>query len=181
MKEIIFVTGNKRKLGEAKSSCDLFDIHVKQHPLSIDEIQSHDPSIIALHKAAQAFEILKSPIVVNDAYWNIPALKGFPGGYMKDVAEWFTPEDFISLMKNKADRSVVITECVVYQDKTSIRTFTKEFTGTIGEAPKGNGNSIEQVAVFNGMTLAEHHDNNQFSEKPEDQIWYEFAKWYKLV
>jgi XTP/dITP diphosphohydrolase len=178
MKEIIFVTGNSRKLGEAKSSCSLFDIEIKQQSLSIDEIQSHEPSIIALQKAAKAYEILTKPLVVNDAYWTIPALNGFPGGYMKDVAEWFTPEDFISLVRNKVDKSVVITECVVYQDATSVKTFKKEFRGVIGEVPKGKGNSIEQVAVFNGMTLAEHHDINQYSEKPEDQIWYEFARWF---
>lgn len=178
LKEIIFVTGNSRKLGEARSSCDLFDIAVKQRPLAIDEIQSHDPSIIALQKAAKAYEILNMPLVVNDAYFSLPALNGFPGGYMKDVAEWFTPEDFISLIRDKPDRSVVITECVVFQDATTVKTFTKEFRGVIGEEPKGNGNSSEQVAVFNGMTLAEHHDNNQYSEKPEDQIWYEFAKWF---
>ena len=37
----------------------------------------------------------EAAIVVADTSWSIPSLNGFPGGYMKDVAEWFTPEDFI--------------------------------------------------------------------------------------
>lgn len=179
MKEIMFVTGNTRKLGEAKSSCDLFEISVIQQPLSIDEIQSYNPSLIALQKAADAYQELKKPLVVNDAYWTIPALNGFPGGYIKDIAEWFTSTDFLALLHGKTDRSVIITECVVYQDEKGIKVFTKEFSGEIAKEARGNGNSIEQVAVFNGMTLAEHHDQDQFSEKPEDQLWYEFAQWYK--
>lgn len=148
-------------------------------PLPIDEIQSHDPTEIAIKKAAAAFQQLKKPLVVNDAYWTIPSLNGFPGGYIKDIAEWFTPEDFISLLQDKTDRSIIITECVVYQDETAVKVFSKEFRGTIAEQPQGKGNSIERVAVFNNLTLGEHNDAGQFSEKPEDQIWYEFAQWYK--
>lgn len=177
MNEIVFVTGNKRKVGEAKSSCQLFNITVDQKQLDINEIQSHDPVRIARQKAEQAFELLKVPLVVNDGFWSIPSLDGFPGGYMKDVAEWFKPEDFISIMQGKTDRSVIITECIVYKDFAEEKVFTKNFIGEIGTTAKGIGNSIEQVAIFNGLTLAEHHDSGQFSEKPEDQLWYEFATW----
>lgn len=178
MNNIIFVTGNHRKIGEARSSCSLFDLTVEQHIVDIDEIQSHDPLKIAEHKATQAFQSLALPLVVNDAFWSIPSLGGFPGGYMKDIAEWFDPKDFLALMKDKKDRSVMITECIVYKDHETTKMFTKVFKGTIGEQIKGDGNSIERVAVFNGRTLAEHHDLGQFSEKPEDQLWYDFAYWY---
>lgn len=178
MKSIVFVTGNNRKIGEAKSSCDLFDILVNQKRIVSDEIQSHDPLKIAKHKAMKAYESLNLPLVIHDAFWSIPGLGGFPGGYMKDVAEWFAPEDFISIMGNKDDRRVIITECIVYKDSDIIKTFTKDFIGKMGAISAGNGNSIEQVAIFNGHTLAEHHDLGQFSEKPQDLIWYDFAKWY---
>jgi XTP/dITP diphosphohydrolase len=117
-------------------------------------------------------------LVINDAFWSIPSLNGFPGGYMKDIAYWFTAQDFISIMHNKEDRSVIITECVVYKDSKTLKVFSKNFIGQIRKIPKGKGNSIEQVAVFNGKTLAEYHDTNRFSEKPEDQVWYEFATWF---
>jgi XTP/dITP diphosphohydrolase len=178
MKSIVFVTGNQRKIGEAKSSCDLFDITVEPKQVTINEIQSHDPLTIAKHKAMKAFEFVKQPLVINDAFWSIPSLNGFPGGYMKDIAYWFTAQDFISIMHNKEDRSVIITECVVYKDSKTLKVFSKNFIGQIRKIPKGKGNSIEQVAVFNGKTLAEYHDTNRFSEKPEDQVWYEFATWF---
>ena len=178
MKKITFVTGNKRKLGEARSSCELFNIVVEQKQILINEIQSHDPLAIAKRKALDAYEITNAPLVVNDAFWSIPSLNGFPGGYMKDIAEWFKADDFISLMRDTLDRRIIVTECVVYKDSELLKVFTKEFIGMISDSPKGNGNSIEQVAIFNGITLAEHHDLGEFSEKPEDEVWYDFAKWF---
>ena len=178
MNSIVFVTGNKRKIGEAKLSCDLFNIKVDSKQVAIDEIQSHDPLVIAKDKAAKAYESIKLPLVVNDAFWNIPSLNGFPGGYMKDVADWFSAKDFISIMQDKDDKRVIITDCVVYKDSKTLKVFSKNFIGEIGNKPRGSGNSIEQVAIFNGLTLAEHHDLNQFSEQPIDQVWYDFATWF---
>ena len=86
MNSIIFVTSNQRKLGEARSSCDLFNLTVINKSLDIDEIQSHDSIKIAENKASQAFDKLHLPLVINDGFWSIPSLGGFPGGYMKDEA-----------------------------------------------------------------------------------------------
>ena len=97
MKNILFVTGNNRKIKEAQSSCDLFEIKVVSQPLDIDEIQDHDPIKITKRKAEDAFSQIKAPLIVNDAFWSIPALNGFPGGYMKDITEWFEAQDFINL------------------------------------------------------------------------------------
>ena len=36
--------------------------------------------------------------------------------------------------------------------------------------PKGKGNSIERVVKLNGKTLAEHHDNSDLAEKPDELI-----------
>ncbi len=178
MKQIVIATGNKRKIGEARSSCDLFDIKVIPMHIDQDEIQSHDPIKITKQKAKNAFRKLKTPLVVNDAYWDIPSLNGFPGGYMKDVVEWFNAEDFIILLANKKDRRILCHECVIYIDDNITKLFNKTYYGEIAKEPKGMGNSIEEVAIFNGLTLAQHHDKNQYSEKAEDQVWYDFAKWY---
>lgn len=178
MQKITFVTGNKRKVGEARSACDLFDIEVVQREFAIDEIQSLDPIKIAEHKANVAFELAAEPIVINDAFWSIPALQGFPGGYMKDVTEWFSTDDFLALMRNKSDRSAVITECVIYKDLKTTKLFTKEYQGIFSDKPSGDGVSIEQLIIINGKTIAEHHNAGDYSIKAEDQVWYDFAKWF---
>ncbi len=98
---------------------------------------------------------------------------------MKDVAEWFNPEDFINLLLDKEDRTVIFTESIVYKDETEVKIFSREYAGLIASSPRGNnGNSFDKVAEFNGRTFAESQDQGQTSHKPEDFVWYEFAKWF---
>jgi non-canonical purine NTP pyrophosphatase (RdgB/HAM1 family) len=178
VKTILFVTGNQRKVGEAQAACDDFVITVKQLTLEIDEIQSHDPLAISTHKVERAFELAKAPVVVTDTSWNIPALGGFPGGYMKDVAQWFSPQDFLNLIHPKQDKSVSFTEVIAYKDSHQTKIFQKEFWGEFASEPRGIGLSIEQVAIFEGHTLGERRAQGTFSHDPKDYVWYDFARWF---
>jgi len=179
MNKILFSTGNQRKIIEARAACDLFDIEVVPIKLDFDEIQSHDPINITLRKVEDAYKLAgSSAIVVADTSWSIPSLNGFPGGYMKDVADWFTPEDFINLIADK-DTTIIFRESIVYKDEHEVKVFSKEYTGNIANSPRGNsGNSFDKVAEFNGRTFAEGQDTDQTSHKPEDFVWYDFAKWF---
>lgn len=180
MNKILFSTGNERKIKEARAACDLFNIEVAPIKLEFDEIQSHDPLAISKQKVEDAYQLTgESAIVVADTSWSFPALNGFPGGYMKDVAEWFTPEDFINLMASKEDKTVIFRETIVYKDATEVKVFTKEYAGSLADTPRGNnGNSMDKVALFNGRTFAESQEAGETSHKPEEFIWYEFAKWF---
>lgn len=178
MKTVLFATGNERKIKEAIAGCAGFDIKIEQVKLQIDEIQSHDPKEISLHKINAAFEVTHKPTIISDTSWNIPSLNGFPGGYMKDVAEWFTPEDFWNLVKNKKDKRISFTETLAYKDENQIKVFAKEFWGEFAKTPKGTGNSIEQIAKFNGFTIGERRDQGKLSHDPKDYIWREFARWF---
>jgi len=178
MKSIIFVTGNKIKVDEAKRSCSLFEITIIQEKLDIDEIQSTNPKKVSEHKANQAFLIVKKPLVVADSFWKIQALNGFPGAYMKDVAGWFDSSDFLNLMKGKLNRDISFTESITYKDLNRTKIFSKEYEGKIVSKPRGTGNSIENIAEFDGFTLGERRSQGGFSHKPKEYIWYEFAKWY---
>jgi non-canonical purine NTP pyrophosphatase (RdgB/HAM1 family) len=103
--KIKYVTGNQIKINFAKKQLDKYNIEIEQVRLEIDEIQSEDKFAVTTDKAQKAFEILKSPLFVTDTFWEIPALNGFPGAYMKYVNKWFSSEDFLALMKNKENRT----------------------------------------------------------------------------
>ena len=180
MNKIYFSTGNERKIIEARAACDLFGIEVVPIELHFNEIQSHDPIAISEQKVEDAYTLAgKSAIVVADTSWSIPSLNGFPGGYMKDIAEWFNPEDFINLLSDKEDRTIIFRESIVYKDETEVKLFSKEYTGVVSNSPRGtSGNSFDKVAEFNGKTFAENQDQDQTSHRPEDYVWYEFAKWF---
>ena len=176
MIEIQLATGNERKLREARAACDDFGITVNQLKIEIDEIQHHESLEISKDKAAKAFKLSGRPVVITDTSWSIAALNGFPGGYMKDVAGWFSAEDFINLVDK--DRRISFTETIIYKDSKQEKIFSQEYLGVIAETPRGTGNSIERVAEFGGFTIGERHDQGGFSHDPKDYVWYQFAKWY---
>jgi len=178
---VALVSGNADKLRHARAACDLFDIHLEQLELPVDEIQSHDAEKIALHKAKQAYRLANRPVLVQDSYWNIIALRGFPGAYMHDVSAWFKPEDFLKLMEDKPDRTAVCTHTVVYYDGKHAKTFSKDFIRQISQEARGQGTTVEQVVIgHGGKTLAEIREAGELAIPVEHSVWHDFAKWYNL-
>lgn len=179
---LAFVSGNALKLRALKAAFEPFQIEIEQIDLPVDEIQSHEPEKIALHKAKQAHKLANRPVLVQDTYWNILALRGFPGAYMHDVVTWLRPEDFLALMQGKPDRTVIRTHTVVYYDGKRSKVIAKDFTGVIGDTPRGSGSSIEQLVVTTGQTRtnAELADAGELTISNEDSAWHEFAKWYNM-
>lgn len=182
MNKIIFVTGNKRKIDEANACLAEYGLEVQVEDCDINEVQSHDPQEITIEKAKAAYKAIGKPLVVNDHHWSIEALNGFPGGYMKDVNNWFEPEDFLALMLNKTNREASLTECIVYFDGEETKTFKAEFPGSIVEQPKGIGYvSFERVFKYDDAdkTIAEQHDSGgEGSSFIERSAWKQFGAWY---
>ncbi len=182
MKKVIFVTGSDRKIRHMREACESFGITVDQQTFDVDEIQSHDPIKISEHKIAEAFARTSGqPTVINDAFWNIPALNGFPGGYMKDVIEWFEAQDWLDLMANKTDRRICCTETLIYKDAHQTKMFTKDYWfEIITGPPRGEGLSMEQVVSTDGgkLTIAEEHDSPESSYTVKKYVWHDFAVWF---
>lgn len=176
--KIYFITGNARKVGEAKLACEPAGIEVVQRQVEIDEIQSTRPGAISIDKAEKAYNLAKKPLVVTDSFWRIPALNGFPGAYMKDVANWFSSEDFLSLTEKKENKKIFFSENITYKDAKTIKQFTQEYEGIIVAEPRGTGNSIENVAEFEGFTLGERREQGGYSHRPEDYVWSDFVEWF---
>lgn len=182
---IIFATGNRAKVQDFQASCAHFDIQVEQRAVALPEIQSSDPEEVAVHKAKSAYSLLKEPVVVNDSFWNILALRGFPGAYMNDLSRWLKAEDFLKLLESYDDRSVILTETYVFYDGKRTKVFSKEHRGRIATEPRGEGLSIRQIAIFgnSNLTLAEHDETNAV-EIPglgsKDWAGYELAKWLHM-
>jgi non-canonical purine NTP pyrophosphatase (RdgB/HAM1 family) len=180
---VAFVTNNVRKLHDLRQACSEFDIKVEQLKLPVDEIQSHDPEKIALHKAKQAYRLAGRPVVVNDAFWNILALRGFPGAFMSYIVGWLKAEDFLTLLVDKSDRTIGCTNTVVYYDGRRSKVFSRDIWGKITNEPRGEGLSIEQIVIFDGQeeTIAESGGaENRSTIDFKETIWCDFAKWYNL-
>src|SRR3990167_7888269 len=124
MRIVYFVTNNQEKIQIAQTVCAEAGITVKAVALDINEIQGENPELIIRDKAQRAFEKLNMPVVVSDDSWNIRALKGFPGAYMKSINHWFTPEDFLRLMDGVEDRRITLHQYLAYTDGSLTKVFT---------------------------------------------------------
>lgn len=180
--KVNYVTGNKIKFDYATQKLNKFDVELVQTKLEIEEIQSHDKLGVAIHKAKQAFEITKEALFVTDTFWEIPALNGFPGAFMKYVNSWFVPQDFLNLMKDKTDRRIFCHDSIVYIDNDGVKTFEDIVVGEIAEEIYEDGeelDSVDNLVKFEGKYLKEHHKENWQNLKEENQNWKNFAEFLK--
>jgi len=185
MKEILFATGNSRKINEANNTLSVYDFAVKPIKIEIDEIQHQDPVEITKAKARAAYEITHEPVVVSDTSWEIPALGGFPGGYMKDISEWFEAKDWLSLMARHNDKTIYCHEHVAYFDGEQLQHFVSSYKGIFIDNPRGrvdDGESIEQVVILYGdLTLAEYLAKGEIASAAEVlEHWRQFGEWYSI-
>lgn len=186
MKEILFATGNSRKIEEANNTLSPFGVAVKPIKIEINEIQHKDSTEITKAKARAAHEVVGEPVIVSDTSWEIPALRGFPGGYMKDVSEWFDAKDWLSLMASHDDKTIVCHEHIAYFDGEQLQHFVSSYRGVFISEPRGRvdaGESIEQVVIIYGnLTLAEYLTQGKIASAAEElEHWQQFGEWYLNV
>lgn len=187
MNKLSVATTNTEKFAIANYTCSKFGIPLEQVFLDIDEIQGEDPVAIVIDKAKRAYEAFGKPIVVSDDSWDIPALNGFPGPYMKSMISWFSSDDFLRLMKGVKDRRVYIQQYLGYHDGQDTTVFNKDIPGTILEEPKGNNlkapiMNVVTMDMDNGKSLTEVHEKeDKFLAdriKKQPNAWTDLAKWW---
>lgn len=177
--KIYYVTGNKYKLKHALEYTKDFDLQIEGKNLDIEEIQSHDIEKVVEHKAIQAWNILKKPLVVSDSGWEIPALNGFPGSYMNDINKWFTAKDFVNLMSGKSDRTIFLNHLIAAVRNGKVKIFVERTKGVIVDEPRGEGSALDQVVIMEGSdkTIAENQEKGLLSTNGEE-MWKKISKYF---
>jgi len=103
---------------------------------------------------------------------------------MKDVANWFTAEDFLALMKDKNDRRIILHDVVAYCDGDKLKVFRFDRDGVFVSEPHGEGMSMNQVVSMEGsggLTVAEefaHRCNDKDINPTNFQHWQKFGSWF---
>lgn len=177
-----FVSSNQRKIDNFKLFINKHGEDFEPTKLDLDELQTDNSKDLAIAKALQAFEKVHEALFVNDAGWEIPALNGFPGPYMKYINQWFKPEDFLNLIKEKTDRRIILWDyfaCVNKEGKVEV--FQESYEATILENPIGEGSSIDRITSFNsiGKAISQISDEDRLKIFGESKVWKEIADWIK--
>lgn len=187
MEKLLCATGNNVKFGIGKHTCATFGIELEQVVIDIDEIQGEDPEAIIRDKAQKAYAALGQPVVVTDDAWTIPGLNGFPGPYMKSINYWFTPDDFIRLTRDLADRRIILSQLVAYQDDKEAVVFRGDIPCTLSREARGvSGTPLMKIIILdgdNGLTISETYDAGK-EHDPErldrrSNSWKELGAWFK--
>lgn len=151
MAKLIFATGNKGKLEEARV---ILGMDVEGTSLEIDEVQSLDPVEVAVKKAKAYFSQLKKPLFVEDGSVFIKTLGNLPGPYIDSFFRALGNQGIAALLKNKKDRSAVAVVNVVYVNKSGKEyIFEGKVKGKIADNPKGDkGFGWDPIFIPTGST-----------------------------
>lgn len=171
MKDVVFVTGNPNK---AQYLADLIGMPIDHHAVELDEMQSMDLREVASHKARQAYEVVRRPVLVEDQGMFLPAIDGFPGPFIKFLVDDGKKITHLIRILDGFDDRTAIARCVfVYFDGSSETVFESELIGQIAKEPKGDGGfGWDPVFIpdgYDGRTRAE-------LSKAEDHATYMIAK-----
>ena len=185
--QLICATGNTQKFGVGQTILRDVGIELVQMAVDIDEIQGEDPVPVLRDKALRAYGVIQKPLVVSDDWWDIPALRGFPGAYMKSMNHWFEPDDFIALMRGKTDRRIILHAYLAYTDGKDVWIFSNILPGIVVEEPRGTyGQPLMRVTALDhdeGRTISETYDQglehaaSRLSR--EDDAWRQLADFLK--
>ena len=95
---------------------------------------------------------LNKPVIKSDVGYFIPALKGFPGPFLKYINNMLSSEEVLKLMENKEDRRIILKECLTYatpEGKT--KQFINEKNAKLCREPFGKGSTFDKIVIFEGQ------------------------------
>ena len=173
--KVTFVTGNQHK---ADKTSQLLGRELDHTKVDLDELQTTDLRELAEHKVRQAYDILKTPVIVDDYGLGFGALGGLPGPFIKFFIEAENGLEKLCRMIDSFDDRRAKTACVVaFYDGATLEVFEKIMNGTIAEHPIGsNGIHTDQIFIPDGygMTRAQLNDE-QYDEvyrkvRPLDEL-----------
>lgn len=127
MDEITFITGNIDKIREANL---VLDTKLNTKNIDLMEIQSLDVEEVIKHKVKQAYEIIKSPVIVEDTGLYIDNLNGFPGAFIKFYYNQLGLEKMIEFSANS---TATAKSCIGYYDGINFACFVGEARGHISD------------------------------------------------
>lgn len=161
MKKLTFITGNA---GKAKYLSDYFHVQVEHIKLDLHEIQSLDLNEVVMDKARRAFEIVKSPVLVEDVSLVFSGLKKLPGPLIKWFLETLGNDGLCGLLNKFDDRSAFAEVEFAICDERGVHTFTGSMNGTVAESPRGKmGFGWDPIFIPEGYdkTWAEMNDDEK--------------------
>lgn len=154
LSDLVVVTTNENKLAEINQ---ILGTNHKVSKIDIAEIQSLDLDEVITHKAKEAYKKIKKPIMVEDVSFEIKALGGLPGTFVKFFMETLGTERTAKLI-GRAKSDTKVTCSVAIYDGKNLKIFKGEVEGTLSRKNRGtSGFFFDKIFIPKGYkkTFAE--------------------------
>ena len=154
LSDLVVVTSSTDKLAEIN---EILGTNHRVSKVDIPEIQSLDLDLVIENKAKSAYQKLKKPILVEDVSFEIGALKGLPGTFIKFFLKTLGTEGTVALVKGKNTKTKVTASAAIYDGK-NLKIFKGTVAGTLSAKDKGKyGFGFDKVFIPKGYkkTLAQ--------------------------
>jgi XTP/dITP diphosphohydrolase len=180
---LLYLTGNRFKFHVAQQALFGTDIVLEQNRLAVPEIQSNSVQEIAEFSAQWASHHIDQPYIVTDSGFYIDALNSFPGPFIKYANQWFSVDDLLRLMHNRAYRHLSVQDCLVYvRPGQAPVSFLGHYQGRIATEPgESTGTPIERLFIPAGyeMPISEFSPEEQVNYWSSGAIWQAFKSYYQ--
>jgi len=162
------VTGNLNKLKELKAMAPA-NLELSSREVDLTEIQSLDLHEIVEDKVKRAYEIVQSPVIVEDVSAGLDDLGGLPGPFYKFFREKLSDTILLQLSSLAKSNKVTIQCLAAYYDGENLLFGHGVLRGTTVEPRGQNGFGFDPVVVPDGQkrTIAEMsaEEKNQISHR----------------
>ncbi|MDH5543645.1 MAG: RdgB/HAM1 family non-canonical purine NTP pyrophosphatase [Nitrospinota bacterium] len=149
---LILVTGNENKLREARQ---ILGIDIAQGKAKeLHEIQTISVAEAVRHKAEEAYEQLKTPLLVEDSGLVINVWNGLPGALIKWFEEAVHNEGILKMLGDEKDRRAVAQCYVALHNGKEVKVACGEVPGSIAFKPSGDtGFGWDSIFIPDGYEI----------------------------
>jgi XTP/dITP diphosphohydrolase len=149
MNKFKFVTGNPNKVREVGEILNLPLDPVEVAGLF--EIQSPNLDVVVRHKAQQAYESLKCPVMVEDSGLLFHAWNGLPGALVKWFEETVGCDGMLKMVEGFIDRGATAICCFAVYDGENMKIARGQVNGTLSNSLRGkNGFGWDVIFIPEG-------------------------------
>jgi len=132
---VTFITGNTNK---AEFLSKHLGLDIGHRKVELDELQSLNLRVVTEHKVKQAFDVVKSPVLVEDIGFTIKALGGLPGPFIKWFIQEVGYEGLCRLADPDPERIATTSVCYAFFDGQTLKLFEGELHGSMPQNPRGD-------------------------------------------